>query len=504
MKTFTERWVQFTAYFFILLFCYAAVSKAMDFENFQIQIAQSPLLSSFSGFVSYGILWIELAVCILLIFERTRIAGLYSSLFLMVCFSIYIYLILNYSEFIPCSCGGILEKMGWKTHLTFNLATVLLSGTSLLISSYRKQRNVILTWAGIIATVISGTGIVIVLYWQSEYIIKNENNFTRRFLQHPANEDKRINLGYNSYYFAGVTEDSVYLGNYTSPFTMTSMNVKLNTTKDLSIKPNTYDFNFKRAQLQVNGSTYYLYDGTVPVIYKGTVGQSNVQAISTKQAFFSQLTSIKKDNFAFSTYYVPSGIQALGLLTADNKTKIRMKPGLLKKYKDGVFDTDGQLHYDSVNGKLVYVHYYKNQYLVLDHNLNITGNFKTIDTISRPQIEVTRLKDGRRKMNKPPFKVNVRSAVSNGLLFNQSNLMGRHENREQWQKNAVIDLYSIEKQLYIGSFYIPKSKDIRKIQFEANSHYLFVLIGNEMVRYSFAQNISKHFRKGEAENLTPE
>ncbi|MGE8514442.1 MAG: MauE/DoxX family redox-associated membrane protein [Chryseobacterium culicis] len=502
METFRKRWVEFTAYFFILLFCYATISKMLDFENFQIQIAQSPLLSSFSGFVSYGILCAELAVCLLLILERTRIIGLYCSLFLMVCFSAYIYLILNYSEFVPCSCGGILEKMGWKTHLLFNLATVILSISSLLMGLYGKSKNYIITciWIGFVG--ITGTGIVIGLYLQSEYMMKSENNFTRRFLQHPVNEDKRIDLSYNSYYFAGVTEDSIYLGNYTSPFILTSIDVDMKNTKEMNVKPDTYEFDFKRAQLQVNGSQYYLYDGTVPVIYQGTVGNPNLRTISLKQAYFSQIINLETDIFAFSTYYVPSGIQALGLLSKEKK--IQMKPDLLKKYKDGVFDTDGQLHYDQENRKLVYVHYYKNQFLVLDQKLEITRNFKTIDTVSRPQIDVTMLKDGRRKMNKPPFKVNVRSTVRNGLLFNESNLMGRHENREQWQKSSVIDVYSTDKQKYIGSFYIPKSKEIKKIQFEANSHYLFVLIGNEMVRYSFAQNISRHFRKGEAENLTPE
>ncbi len=33
------------AYFYILLYCYAAISKILDFENFQIQLAQSPLIS---------------------------------------------------------------------------------------------------------------------------------------------------------------------------------------------------------------------------------------------------------------------------------------------------------------------------------------------------------------------------------------------------------------------------------------------------------------------------
>lgn len=72
MDTIKTRFVEIVSYFFILLFCYASISKIIDFENFQIQIAQSPLLSAFSNIISYGILILELTVSVLLIAQRTR------------------------------------------------------------------------------------------------------------------------------------------------------------------------------------------------------------------------------------------------------------------------------------------------------------------------------------------------------------------------------------------------------------------------------------------------
>jgi hypothetical protein len=44
MKTKKTGITTFISIFFILLFCYAAISKIMDFEKFQIQIKDSPLL----------------------------------------------------------------------------------------------------------------------------------------------------------------------------------------------------------------------------------------------------------------------------------------------------------------------------------------------------------------------------------------------------------------------------------------------------------------------------
>ncbi len=497
-KTFKSRFVEYTSYFFILLFCYASISKIMDFENFQVQIAQSPIFSSVAGFVSYGVLITELLVCLLLIFERTRIIGLYSSFFLMISFTIYIDVILNYSENVPCSCGGILEKMGWRTHLIFNVATAVISSIAILLDAAQRRKKMMTSVLLQVLLTVFSIAMIIVLYHRSDYMVKKENHFIRRFLQHPITEEKRYDLAVNSFYFAGSTKDSVYLGNYTTPFSLVSLNNGLQAMNEKKIIPDRFDFSFKRALIQINAPYYYLYDGTVPVIYRGILGNEKVQTYSYSQAYFSQLINWDQGSFIFSTYYTPLQKQSLGILCPDEKNPVRLKPDLLKKYKDGVFDTDGLMNFDKENQSLVFVHYYKNQFLVLDKDLNIKGDFKTIDTISRPQIDVAELNDGRRKMNKPPLKVNLTSTVKYGLLFNQSDLMGRYENSKNWENNAVIDVYSIIEQNYIGSFYLPKPKKIKKIQLEISGDYLFVLVGNEIIRYRFAQNLTRHFMKGES------
>src|SRR5690606_29091 len=137
MKTLISFLPKAAAYFFILLFCYAAVSKLLDYENFQVQLAQSPLLTAYAGTVAWVVIAVELLIVLLLAFPATLRAGLYASYGLMVAFTVYIYLILNYSDFVPCSCGGILEKMGWTEHLIFNVATVLLSAVALWASRRR-------------------------------------------------------------------------------------------------------------------------------------------------------------------------------------------------------------------------------------------------------------------------------------------------------------------------------------------------------------------------------
>lgn len=113
--------------YFVILFCYAAISKILDFEKFQDQISASPLLNGFSQFLPYTIIIVEVIIAGLLCYRKTRTIGLIVSLVLMLIFMVYITLLLRTSKNLPCSCGGILEKMSWSQHLYFNIGCVILS-----------------------------------------------------------------------------------------------------------------------------------------------------------------------------------------------------------------------------------------------------------------------------------------------------------------------------------------------------------------------------------------
>lgn len=112
--------------YFVILFCYAAISKILDFEKFQDQISASPLLNGFSQFLPYTIIIVEVIIAGLLCYRKTRTIGVIGSLVLMLIFTEYITLLLSTSKNLPCSCG-ILEKMSWSQHLYFNMGCVILS-----------------------------------------------------------------------------------------------------------------------------------------------------------------------------------------------------------------------------------------------------------------------------------------------------------------------------------------------------------------------------------------
>jgi uncharacterized membrane protein YphA (DoxX/SURF4 family) len=105
----------------ILLFAYAAMNKLLIYHKFVSQIAASPVLKGLAPYLAWAIPVVELIVCILLIVPKWRLIGFYAATFLMAAFTVYIIALFSFSTKLPCSCGGILDRMDWKTHLVFNI-----------------------------------------------------------------------------------------------------------------------------------------------------------------------------------------------------------------------------------------------------------------------------------------------------------------------------------------------------------------------------------------------
>ena len=131
--------VNTVSFLLVLLFVYAAASKLLDMEKFYVQTRQSTLLSSYAQLVIYVIPLTELVIVVLLSMASTQRIGLFFSSVLLNLFSGYISILLAFSPNVPCSCGGILEKMSWQQHLYFNVVFAGLALTALWLYSAKQQ-----------------------------------------------------------------------------------------------------------------------------------------------------------------------------------------------------------------------------------------------------------------------------------------------------------------------------------------------------------------------------
>jgi putative oxidoreductase len=124
----------------VFLFLYTGVSKFVDFKGFTYDLNNQPFPNGLTPVLRWIIPLTEIAIVILLLFEKSRLAGLYASAVLMSMFTLYTALVLlHVFEYVPCSCGGVIKQLTWPQHLVFNIFFVVIS--LLAIRAYKQEEK---------------------------------------------------------------------------------------------------------------------------------------------------------------------------------------------------------------------------------------------------------------------------------------------------------------------------------------------------------------------------
>jgi uncharacterized membrane protein YphA (DoxX/SURF4 family) len=487
---------------YALLFMYAAASKLLDFENFQVQLGQSPLLSAFAWWVSRFVPIIEFGIVLLLSVPKWRYFGLFASLGLMSMFTSYIFIVLHFSSFVPCSCGGILEKMSWNAHLVFNIAFVVLAILALVwknqVNDGNTQCHIKLPLIkSIPITIVSSIVIMIVLFLSSEDIMQHQNPFVRRYIRRSIALVHSTDLKFNSYYFSGYYRDHIYLGNYTAPLHILSIDTTFKSQKVTNIDFRNRNLPFRLVKILVKGKYFFLMDGSVPCLFRGKIQDWKITEELKGVPNFTLAEPIDSVSVVFRNNRGINGAHILGVFNANSSTKIHYAPSLLQKQIDGIFDTDGMLHFNNELGRIVHIYFYRNEIILADKNGVLDHREHTIDTVSHAKIKVAYLKGGtQRKMAAPPLIVNAITATKNNLLFVESKVPGSYENDPMWKHAAIIDVYNLKKNTYVLSFPIFGIED-NKLQsmFVTNDH-LYVIIGTKLMMYELKGSLKKEMING--------
>jgi uncharacterized membrane protein YphA (DoxX/SURF4 family) len=135
------NFIDIVIFLFILLFVYAATSKVIEFDLFKAQIGKSPLIMNYSDSIAWAVPAVEIVISLVLLIPRLQLIGLFASFSLMFMFTAYIFFILNFSPYVPCSCGGILSNMGWTEHLIFNIGFTLLAVVGIVLHNREAKRQ---------------------------------------------------------------------------------------------------------------------------------------------------------------------------------------------------------------------------------------------------------------------------------------------------------------------------------------------------------------------------
>jgi hypothetical protein len=129
--------VEVIVFLCVLLFVYTALSKLISVPKFMAQIRNAPYIGPFAWLIVWAVPGVELLIAGLMMVPKWRIWGLRLFTGLMVVFTVYICLIIWVAPHIPCSCGGVLEQLGWGDHLVLNVVFIGLG-----IWGYRMWKRV--------------------------------------------------------------------------------------------------------------------------------------------------------------------------------------------------------------------------------------------------------------------------------------------------------------------------------------------------------------------------
>lgn len=334
------------------------------------------------------------------------------------------------------------------------------------------------------ACTIFGIASVFIAFRLSERIIHYKNNFTRRYPPHFATPEDTLNLHYNSYYIAGFEGGKIYLGNSTAPLRITIADALLNKKIEHTINLDQKDMVFRSPRLKIFQDAFFLYEGSLPYIFKGSTSDWQGRLLLNSGTTFSMLEPAEGGNAAVRFIEKRTGRSILGSMSTTDTSKRKFAPLLLGNKKDGVFDTDGYLHYDRSLKQVIYLFRYRNEYVVAGPDMALFHRGNTIDTISNAQIEITKVKSQNvTTFARPPLVVNRLSAVDGGLLYVCSELPGIGDNDSLWKTASIIDVYTIKDRSYRFSFPIYNSGGKKIRSFMVSGSNVYALAGNLLLRY---------------------
>jgi len=122
------------------LFAYASYEKLKIYPTFVQQLSLSPVTKGYENFLAWFVPSLEILLALSLLFKRTRLTALWGSFFLMLLFTVYVFVVPHFYQQHTCSCGGIISKLSWKGHFYMNLGFTLLAATAVSLFPYTRKQ----------------------------------------------------------------------------------------------------------------------------------------------------------------------------------------------------------------------------------------------------------------------------------------------------------------------------------------------------------------------------
>lgn len=308
--------------------------------------------------------------------------------------------------------------------------------------------------AVLLSLFVASTALVLWLHLSAQKEIEHDE-FSRNFITSSIEKKFQWVLNGPKHYIAGLHGGYLYVADIFQPEKLFYVRWEDNSQ---SIQTIHLPVTFKDSHITADSGRVYIADLNSFDIYEFPLNAANSVSSGIQvfdSTFFVEAVPLRGKVFAIRTLN-QSKEYVLALKNAAHATPI-YSPGILEKQIDGLFCTDGMLHYNQARKRLVYVYYYRNEFICMDTALHLVYRGKTIDGVERVQIRVAEI-ESRQTMAlaSPPRIVNKKTHSSGDWLFIHSTIRATNESRSTFEQNDVVDVYGLRDGHYSGSFYIPR------------------------------------------------
>jgi hypothetical protein len=312
---------------------------------------------------------------------------------------------------------------------------------------------------------------------------RKKNGFIRKIIPGLLKQERTASLPFNSYYIAGMTTDKIYLANSmrTSSLVIIDNTLSRFDFRELSI-PQGARIAWRAANVYIDAPSIYLYEGVSPLVFTGNLSNLDLKdSFNFKHSGFNSLLPVSKSSFILNKFDNLSNVRKL-----IKNTDTFSLPA--NKKSEAFFSTDGCMIYSKAMNRLIYLYFYRNQYLCLDTSLTLIRAANTIDTNSFAKIVTDTIHtENKITFAAPPLLVNHCCCSEDKYLFIHSVLRADNEMPGVLKKQDVFDIYDLSTMTYLSSFYIPTFRNNKISFFKIKGNSLVAIYENYIVTYKIAR-----------------
>lgn len=282
-----------------------------------------------------------------------------------------------------------------------------------------------------------------------------EQGFYRTLLKEEATLISEAALGLGSFSFCEVSPLKISLFQYRKPFEILSFTDGLSNKNTFRLNLDTTIDQFTGMNaVSINDSSSILLSGRTAMGYRTETGDLGFDKSQLDNTPFYHSEVLNNNSFLLMSKVMHQGV-ARRKLKKVNWAGMELAHYLPKMQVDGYFCTDGQFRYDNTSHRIIYMYYYRGEFICLDTNLTVLYQTKTIDTVTHANLSLEKSNASTTQSTAPNI-VNRRFCIGGDKIYIQSEIKSDNESERDFLNFYVIDMYMLQDGKYAGSFYLPK------------------------------------------------